>query len=397
VQSEPKKILIVALCGIGDTLSFVPHLQQLRARYPNVKIDFLVHNPRMIPWLRRSKLCDKAWVVDDRRYVFNKDSRWKRICSFLSRTFQIRREQYDLAFWPYAQTTWKKIILARLLGVRCTYMHTASHWVEGWLAKRIVFVPFSFTDAVLERNTGLLMAHDTQWPSIQIQFSADLADAERGRLALARFGFAQGRHVVGFHPGGNVNWTPYRQWPAERYSELADRLCETLDADAVLIGQPEEIKLLEHIRSKMKRPVTFITDTTFEELVDVMAALHALVGNESAMVHLAGFSGIPSFSLVGATNYRQTGPWGQRSYVVRLDLPCSPCFETGYTSRCPHRKCMADLTVDRVAHTILPIILDLAPKNHFKPAVISIPVEVPNDAQWQQFMYDRDQWSALRI
>ena len=48
--------------------------------------------------------------------------------------------------------------------------------------------------------------------------------------------------------------------------------------------------------------------------------------------------------LMGPTDPTRTGPFGRDDSVVRLDLPCSPC----YSRTCSHRSCMEWLEMDAI-------------------------------------------------
>lgn len=392
VPLAPSTILVVALCGVGDTLSFVPHLHRLRTEYPQARIDILARSSRVVEWLQSHRLCDAAHYIYDERYSLGGDNAWRRCRSIVAMLLRIRRARYDWAFWPYAQTTWKKMVLARWMGVRRTYLHRCGSRAERWFAPWLHLVHFRQTDAVIERNTALLAAAGVAVDRLTIAFPSTMADAARGRAILARCGVATNGKLIGFHPGGNIHWTPYRQWPAERFVDLADRLGAAFGGTALLFGTPEETPLLASIRQRMRHPAQIITDLPFAELVDAIAALDGLIGNESALVHLAGAAGIPSISLVGPTNYHQTGPWGPQTRVVRLDLPCSPCFETGFTAHCPHHLCMQALTVDRVFETIAALLRDRPAKPNERPEIISLSMETPTGAEWAQFLAERSRW-----
>lgn len=389
----PSKILVVALCGVGDTLSFVPHLRRLRTAYPHARIDCLARSPRVVEWLQSHQLFDRALYIHDERYSLRGDNVWCRYRSIGAALFRVRRERYDMAFWPYAQTTWKKMVLARLMGVHRTYLHRCGSCAERRFAPQLHFVHFRQTDAVIERNTALLTAAGVvATDRLTVAFPSTMAEAGRGRVILARCGVTTNGPLLGFHPGGNVHWTPYRQWPAERFADVADRLGALFGGTALLFGSPEETPLLASIRERMRYPAQCITDLPFAELVDSIAALDGLIGNESALVHLAGAVGIPSISLVGPTNYHQTGPWGPQSRVVRLDLPCSPCFETGYTAHCPHHLCMQALTVDRVIETMTALLRERPAKPNERPEIINLPTDTPTGAEWTQFLAERSRW-----
>jgi heptosyltransferase-2 len=82
------------------------------------------------------------------------------------------------------------------------------------------------------------------------------------------------------------------------------------------------------------------------------------VGNDAGLMHLATAAGTPTVAIFGLSNWKAWGPYvanpsKQKAIVVRLDLPCMPCFYRGHDlgtpEGCMTRDCLAMLDVDPVA------------------------------------------------
>jgi heptosyltransferase I len=61
-------------------------------------------------------------------------------------------------------------------------------------------------------------------------------------------------------------------------------------------------------------------------------------------MHIAAALGRPLVTLYGPTNPVRTGPYGRMETVLRLDIPCSPC----YSRRCSHQSCLQWLGIEPV-------------------------------------------------
>jgi ADP-heptose:LPS heptosyltransferase len=64
-----------------------------------------------------------------------------------------------------------------------------------------------------------------------------------------------------------------------------------------------------------------------------------MVTNDTGPMHAAAALGKPLVALFGPTEPRRTGPYGQLENVLRIELPCSPCFK-GYCTYEKPNECL---------------------------------------------------------
>jgi heptosyltransferase I len=137
---------------------------------------------------------------------------------------------------------------------------------------------------------------------------------------------------------------PANQWPAEKFGELASRL----PLSTVVIASAAEAaiadKVVAHARGKA---VSIAGKTGLKALVPVIRKAAFFVCNDTGPMHLAAALNIPVFAIFGPANPVRTGPYGDIHTVIRLDLPCAPCYAKHPCTRYDFR-CMKDLGVDAV-------------------------------------------------
>jgi len=146
-------------------------------------------------------------------------------------------------------------------------------------------------------------------------------------------------------------------WPAERFADLATRLRAPdgplPGADIVMIGAEGERATGAAVEAAIpdaNRFDGFGLDvlTTYE----VAKRCRLMVGNDSAMMHLAAAAGIPTVGLFGPTRDVHYAPWGKNGLVVRTpesveDLTGWDGYDTNTTDTM-----MTSLSVDSILQAV---------------------------------------------
>jgi ADP-heptose:LPS heptosyltransferase len=76
--------------------------------------------------------------------------------------------------------------------------------------------------------------------------------------------------------------------------------------------------------------------TNLRQLVALLERAELVIANDSGPMHIAAALGRPLVTMFGPTNPVRTGPYRRDDAVIRVDIPCSPC----YSRRCSHISCM---------------------------------------------------------
>ncbi len=149
-----------------------------------------------------------------------------------------------------------------------------------------------------------------------------------------------------------ANWGG-KQWPADRFVALAERLCAPggplADARIAVFAGPGERPVSEPVLDAV--PVARRIDLAGR--IDLLTAAACLgradlfVGNDSGLMHLAAAMGVPTLGLFGPSREEHYGPWGAHARAVRTDLSYDAILaKPGYDYR-RHDTHMETLSVDK--------------------------------------------------
>jgi len=156
--------------------------------------------------------------------------------------------------------------------------------------------------------------------------------------------------VIALAPG--ASW-PGKIWPADRFSTLARNLTSDNGlipgARIALIGGPDERDAAAPLFATL--PADRLIDgfgldvlTTYE----LLRGCRLMVGNDSAMMHLAAASGIPTVGLFGPTKDEHYAPWGPNGLTIRTPESVAELTQwDGYDTKTTGTM-MDGLTVDMV-------------------------------------------------
>ena len=136
-----------------------------------------------------------------------------------------------------------------------------------------------------------------------------------------------------------TNW-PTKRWPVEKFAALVDPLRDRFGLASVVAGAPD----VTDIARQIPATVNAVGKTNLRQLVALLRRADLVIANDSGPMHIASALGKPLVTMFGPTNSVRTGPYGRLDSVVRVDIPCSPC----YSRRCSHTSCMKWIEVQSV-------------------------------------------------
>lgn len=149
----------------------------------------------------------------------------------------------------------------------------------------------------------------------------------------------------------------YRRWPLDRFVALAGRISlKTAGAAIVLTGTAIERPLISHFMSAYTGRAVDASDAgSLERTASILKRCGLLVSVDTGVMHLGAALGVPTVGLFGPNTPRHWAPIGPHAtYVYDTSVVCSPCvnnYQNLIPSYCvnPDRgRCMRDISVESV-------------------------------------------------
>src|SRR5438270_13492959 len=365
IKLPPKAhILVIKMAGIGDLLLATPALRALRETYPQARIDLLV-TPASAGILNGWEVLDHIVVLD--KYLFDYPQQIvtnpRNLLRLAPLWHDLRDTHCDAVLMlhhltlPFGRLKHQLLLLAT--GAKWRVGLDNGH---GWFLN--VRVKDNGFGAMHEAEYNLAVAEAVGATTSDKRLTVPLSEEDHRQAWQLLYEHEAPdvikRPIIAMHPGSG-SYSTARRWAPERFAQLADTLFADVGGQLLLLGGPEEAELHQHIQGMMQSAVP-VRSLAGRGGIKVTAAIleqvDLFVGNDSALVHLAVAGGTPTVAIFGLTNAHAWGPFtgggsGKQAIVVRLDLPCMPCFyrghDLGLPEGCSTRDCLALLGVDPVA------------------------------------------------
>jgi predicted lipopolysaccharide heptosyltransferase III len=332
-----RRVLVVRLRSIGDTVLATPSLHALRRFLPDAQIDLLLED-WVAPLLDGNP--DASRVLTVKR---------ESATSRLALVRRLRAARYDVAFNLHGGST--AALLTRASGARqrvgyASYRfarlhnHAAPPATDLWRQAK--------THSV-EQQLGLL-----GWAGVPVSDRPAtrlfVTDEAAGRVArrLDAAGLHAAQPFALFHPAAAFD---SKRWDAQNFARVADDL-NARGLAVVAVAAAGETEVVRAFGESAKARVTSFNDLSLPEVVALAARARLFVGNDSGIAHVAAAVGAPSVVVFGSSNVAHWRPWTNApSEVVREEMPCAPC--AGYTcGEFAEAQCIRRITVERVSAAV---------------------------------------------
>lgn len=303
--------------GLGDFLSITAALGALRKALPRATIT-LITSPNLGTFTRRYGAIDRIIVAPPCNGVIQGTQDDSTLAEFFE---AMRLERFDLALQWHGGGTYSNNFVRRM-GARITagFKGDEAAPLDHWL-------PYDIRQHEVLRYLDVLRLLGIEASEIRTYLpvlASDLEELASLDGAVDLEALRQGRYM-GLHASSGA---ASRRWPADRFAQVADRLLEESDFEAVLVtsgpGQEVDSAAVVEQMAHGGRAIDLGGRTSLGALVALIDQLGFFLTNDSGPSHMALALGVPSVVVFGSAHPVNWAPL-ERTYhriVAHWDAPC---------------------------------------------------------------------------
>ena len=326
------RVLVVMLAAVGDAVHVLPVLNALKRARPSSRVTWVLQ-PGLVPFVTGHEAVDEL-------IAFERARGWR---GFADVRRRLRGRTFDavLLMQPYLKA-----------GLVASFAR--SPYKLGFDRARARDASWLFTNRSLPprpvqhmQDQYLEFLDALAVPRGPLEWRLGPWERERAwqRELLARFDRPIASIVVGTSK-------PEKDWPAERWAEVADRLWAEHGLQPVLVGgrSPRELEAERMIMARARHAPHSALGSGLRPLVSILDGSALVLSPDTGPLHVAVALGRPSIALMGYTNPKRVGPY-RRFHDLLIDRFGDPGED--YPASARHRTGrMERITVDDVMEKV---------------------------------------------
>ena len=331
-----RSILVIHQGALGDFILALPTLETLRAAFSKAKL-VIMGFPRILELVDQRFYADEILSIDQRgmaSFFFRGGSLDRALSQFFS-TFDL-----VVVFGKNGEGTLignlKQVCQGLILHINPFPQWTERIHSTDHLLRELTQYGFSPSEKIPRL---FLSEKDKDWGKSFCRVKG-LTDEERSKAIV-------------IHPGSG---SKKKVWPLERFLELTHYFQRHFNFRILIVLGPAEGPEVQKAFGGMEWELgatapSLVKGLSLLELASVMEGCHLFIGNDSGITHMAAALGLPTIAIFGPSDHKIWSPRGEKVFVVRKEMNCSPCSEEKFV-RCKNLECLREVGVGDVLEGI---------------------------------------------
>ena len=323
------RVLIIRLSSIGDIILTTPILKQLKEKFPDIVIDFVV--------LKNFKDSIEGSPYIDNLILFDKkkDDGFRNIKKFGKK---LNENRYDYVFDLHRKFR-SKLISSEIKSKIFVYPKRKL-WKS--LLVKLKLIKYHVDDTIIKNyfKAFKVLGIKYKWEDLDFNFSKD--DLENIKKYSGMFAMA---------PGASKET---KKWLPEKFGKLAKKLYDKYKIKTVLLGGKEDIERCELINKVSENScINLAGKISLKESGALLSVSKLLVTNDSGPFHIGRGVGCKSYVIFGPTDPNMF-EYNNLAELIYANEKCSPCSLHG-GKKCPkgHFNCMNNIDENYIFEKIV--------------------------------------------
>ena len=313
-----ENILLIKMSSMGDILHALPAACALRDRFPRARISWLI-DERFAHLIQGHSAIDEiicagapAWVD---KIPYRGDI--ARGLSHFRIARELKRRQFDCVF--DLQNLFRSGLIAWSTGARTRV--GLNDWREG--------APLFYTHLARPSHPHVIrhylsIVETITGPVENVRFDLPIRTEARQQVTrlLLEHGLAPGQPFVIVAPKSAQT---FKDWPADRFTEVVRYLHERWSLPTVLVGANKDEAICRRIASESTVNPVIILGRPLAELIALLERPRLVIGLDSGPTHLAATLGKAVVGIFGPTDPKRSAPWASEHLSVDQRSGCRAC------------------------------------------------------------------------
>jgi len=343
-HSKPiKSVLLIRLDHLGDVLLTTPAIKSLKKQFPHARLTMIVKG-----WsyeaIRNSPHIDKIIIFNPFWSISSEEgTKTEGVGGMYQLVHTLRRERFDLAI--DFKGDFRNILIAYLSGAK----RRISYAIRGGEFLLTDVVRYESKIHEIDKSLKLLTPLGISSEDSNMEMYVSNGDMATVEPIFAQKGIDSNRRTIAFHYGAG---SQYKCWDVEKFITLAEELTKDSLSNVLIFAGHYERKTPRVVENSA-RGIFVMPDLSLCQMAAAFKKCDLLVCNDSGPMHVGVAVGTPTVAIFGPTFPNRFGPKDlKRNRVVRLQLPCRPCWHPDKAIGCKERNCLNGIEVDDVLEAI---------------------------------------------
>lgn len=326
------KILVDGPAWLGDIIMAQVLFRRLKQDYPNAKLDVMV--PQSL--VAVVEAMSEVDTVLGHPFEHNQLALYERV----QWARRLSAHQYDWAI--LTRNSLKSALIPFFARIP-----RRTGWLGEWrygVVNDIRARDHTRTPLMVEQLLALALPPTASIPAEYALPALHVPEAQAHQV-LQQLQLSLRRPVIALAPG--AAYGPAKQWPADRFAELA-KILVAKGYQVVLLGAAQDVPIAHAIMQAVgDDPVyNLVGKTKLQQVIALLSMVEVAVCNDSGLMHMAAALGRRVVVIYGATSALHTPPLAPNVRTLQRGLSCQPCF----SRTCPldHYRCLREISAGMV-------------------------------------------------